>query len=410
MWLRIALLGICTSTVPAHPVDLKGTVRDESGAPVVGATVLIFTAQPRKGVGLICPSCYLDCWRQASTDANGHFVIENVDGSLVFRIGAVTPVHDTVFAHKVDPTVGEAQITLRPRPPLPDAPRRIVHARVVDLAGKPVAHAVVSPQGYKSGESESFGNMPGIPSLTLTNDKGEFTLAGGKDVDALILQVSARGLTTTAFEEVATGVAEQVLPVGPGCAVRGRVVKDGKPVPGITVGIVQAERSAGRFVGERTAATNPEGRFVLVNIVPNDVAVVYSKMLDCGPYGSLPLKYVETTNHDTVVDLGDLAVSSTVRLTGRIVLPKGDPIPQNATLSIVRPQVFDSLIVPIAADGAFSADGLPSEPLTLSVGVPGYRLARTKGRVSRRESMTLVLGGDREILLHLERLAAAPAK
>jgi hypothetical protein len=138
-----------------------------------------------------------------------------------------------------------------------------VRARIVDLHGKAVPHAVVFPEGYRKGNGQSFGDVPGIPALTLTDDKGAFTLAGVNEVDALVLQVSARGLATTMFEEVPTGLEEQKLAVGPGCAVRGRVIKGGKPVAGMTIGIAQTERSTARFVGERTAVTNAEGRFVL---------------------------------------------------------------------------------------------------------------------------------------------------
>jgi len=39
---------------------LTGTVRDDAGEPLPGASVFIYTAAPKEGVGLLCPSCYAD--------------------------------------------------------------------------------------------------------------------------------------------------------------------------------------------------------------------------------------------------------------------------------------------------------------------------------------------------------------
>ena len=58
MWLASLLLSALPSTAPAAaPVeraDLKGVVKADTGEPIANATVLIFTAQPRKGVSTVC--------------------------------------------------------------------------------------------------------------------------------------------------------------------------------------------------------------------------------------------------------------------------------------------------------------------------------------------------------------------
>jgi hypothetical protein len=402
----VSALLAATAAAPAAParVDLKGTVRDAAGSPVQEATVLIYTAQPRKGAGTICPSCYLDCWRRTTTDVQGRFTIEKVDGSLLFRVGAVTPSHEAAFASKVDPLTAEAEIVLKPRPPVPEVPKRVLRGRVVGLDGKQVAHAVISPSGYVRGSSRSFGTVEGIPALTLTGDDGRFTMAAGREIDALVLEVSARGLATTAFEEVPTGLEEQKLELGSGSALKGRVTKDGKPVPGITIGVTQVDRSAGRTVGERTAVTNDEGRFVVANVVPRDLVVLYSKMLDCAPHGALPMKWVETSDHDGVIELGDMAVRPASRLTGRVVLPEGQRVPEDSTLTLFRQPARDFVVVPIAADGTFAFEGVPAEPVNLSVRAAGYRLSRKNvGAGSRGMGLPLApVERDRELSLILE--------
>ncbi len=37
----------------ASPTTLAGVLRDESGHPIVGATVFVSTAAPRKGIGVL---------------------------------------------------------------------------------------------------------------------------------------------------------------------------------------------------------------------------------------------------------------------------------------------------------------------------------------------------------------------
>ena len=383
----------------AEKVDLKGVVKDDMGAPVKDATVLIFTAQPRKGVGTLCPSCYLDCWRQARTDEKGRFTIEKVDGSLLFKIGALTPGHEPAFASKVDPVAGEPEITLWPKANVPDEPRRTVRARLVDLDGKGVAHAVVTTKGIREGMGNSYGSH--LEATTITDEKGAFTLTGKKDADFFILEMTARGLATTIFD-VPPKKEEQTLTLGPGVAVRGRAMRDGKPVAGLTFSLVQLDRSSGNFVGESTSAvTNAEGRFVLANVVPHDLLAMYSKTLDAATSGATSVKYVETGEHGSVIDVGDLPVRAARRLTGRLVMPAGTTVPPDSSVRIGRPIAWDSISVPVAADGAFAADVVPDEPLTVSVGVRGHRLTDTQGR-ARRSRTIAPLEQDRELTLTLE--------
>ena len=47
--------------------NAAGTVKDSQGTPLDHANVFIYTAAPKEGVGILCPSCYADC-RKHSTD------------------------------------------------------------------------------------------------------------------------------------------------------------------------------------------------------------------------------------------------------------------------------------------------------------------------------------------------------
>ena len=382
-------------------VDLRGTVRDGGGAPLKGATVLILTAQPRKGVAKICPTCYVDCWRQATTDENGRFSIDKVDASLLYRVAALTPAHEPGFVAKADPAEGEAQITLSPKAPLPESPRRVVRGRLLDLDGKAVPHAILSAKSGRAAKGTTLSKVlfPGAPPVAITDGDGRFVVIAPREADVLTVEVMARGLATIKLE-MATGVEERRFSIGPGCAIRGRALRGGKPAAGLTFGVMQVYQSSDTNVGEAsTAVTNAEGRWLLANVVPNDVVAVYSKLADAGAVGATPLRYVETTDDGCVVDLGDLPVAAGVRLTGRVVMPDGRPLPPDSSITVGR-TAADFALIALREDGTFSVDVVPNEPLTLQLGVLGYRFAPQNGRV--RERIPLQLEGDRELTLQLE--------
>src|SRR5262245_4320804 len=46
-----------TSASSVHP-DLTGIVKDSEGKPLDRASVFIYTAGPKEGTGILCPSCY----------------------------------------------------------------------------------------------------------------------------------------------------------------------------------------------------------------------------------------------------------------------------------------------------------------------------------------------------------------
>ena len=74
-----------------------------------------------------------------------------------------------------------------------------------------------------------------------------------------------------------------------GAVVQGRILKDGKPVPGIAVGMVQCNRASGQFVGVSRIASNGDGRFAFFNVHPNDDYFVYTTMGDAARLGGILL-------------------------------------------------------------------------------------------------------------------------
>jgi protocatechuate 3,4-dioxygenase beta subunit len=49
----MATLAALVAAAPAPAAQLDGAVTDEQGKPVAGATVFLYTAAPKKGVGVL---------------------------------------------------------------------------------------------------------------------------------------------------------------------------------------------------------------------------------------------------------------------------------------------------------------------------------------------------------------------
>src|SRR5678816_1457699 len=94
--------------------DLAGTVKDNDGKPISQASVFIYTAGPKEGTGILCPSCYADCRKHTTTDSNGRFKIESLDPMLLFRILVVAKGKEPKFVPKVDPATKPLDVALKP--------------------------------------------------------------------------------------------------------------------------------------------------------------------------------------------------------------------------------------------------------------------------------------------------------
>ena len=245
--------------------DLTGVVKDQDGKPLREASVFIYTAGPKEGAGILCPSCYVDCRKRAATDNHGHFKIESLDPALLFRILVVAKGHRPEFVSKVDPAVKPIEVTLKPaKSGL--SPEQQVKGRILDPDGKPISGAVVSIRGVSRGESTRFGANEDIDQVAVTDDEGAFLINGETSFDAVGVEVEARAYAKGVFQKLATGGKVHDLKLTEGGSVKGRLVKDGKPVTGIEIGICGADRNAAIYVGDFTVGTDKEGNFLFVTL------------------------------------------------------------------------------------------------------------------------------------------------
>jgi hypothetical protein len=409
--LALCLLIACTAT--KRPT-LTGVVVAQDGKPLSNTMVFIYTARPKIGPSVICPYCYLDCRKKATTNIRGEFEIPNLDPTLLFRVGAIAADHEPVFLADVDPAATPVKLTLALKAPLPEDPRCVVRGRLVDPEGEVVMGALIEPKGISyrrdKGVQRMFGPVSNGP--TITDIKGSFTLVLQSPAVSAYLMVDARGLARKLFD-TPTGSEEITLRLGRGASIKGRILKDGKPLEDVTIGLAQVNRSSGNFVGEFTATTDVAGRFLFTNVVPGEKLVVYGKIMGFGSRGTVSARPFESGAEDSILDLGDIAVEPALTLSGRVTLSDGKTVPPHTRIYVGRMEAWDSAEQELGADGSFHIEGLPREVLDVSVSVPEYGFSPKNGSYiaevwNPQGSIAGRLDNDATISLLLEPLADLP--
>src|SRR3954469_5698913 len=84
--------------------------------PLVGATVYVYSAAPKKGAATINGADYPDCQKSAQTDAAGAFSISGVDPSLQYRLLVIADGYRPKMLTKVDPASGKIVANLTANP------------------------------------------------------------------------------------------------------------------------------------------------------------------------------------------------------------------------------------------------------------------------------------------------------
>ena len=357
--------------------DLGGVVKSQGGTGLPQATVFISTAGPRTGTSTFCPSCYADCQKHAKADSLGAFKIKSLDPQLLFTILVVAPGYEPKYVRHVDPARGPVTVELTPRSMEEIKPDQSLRGKVVDASGKPIYGAIVEAFGIhkKRDLGTMWGNLPGVDPLAVTDEQGEFLLTAKDPFESLDLKVSARGFANRTFCDLACKDGAHSLELTEGATIKGRVLWQGKPLAGVSVGISSVNRQIREDAGHYEIATDGEGRFAFVNLPPRTEFSLYGLMEYLKPYGAIPPQKIQTPEDGATVDAGDLLVGPALRLAGRVVLADGQWVPPNTQLLIDREEAWDSTQIVLATNGSFDVAGIPPGTLNLSVRVSGYRVS-----------------------------------
>jgi len=399
--ISIYLLAACSSFA-ADRVTITGNVVDASGQPVDHATVLVWHAGVKRGYSTYCPSCYVDCGKRTMT-ANGAYTIKGLDPDLKFELLIVREGYIPAFVGYFDPSAGPAPVTkLKPRAAITD-PTRVVRGRVVNPAGRPVADAVVQPQGVRfngpQGEVSAYGTIDGLEPIAVTNAAGEFELAFDRAALGMVVQVEARGMAPGIFNTFSTGLDRRTVTVTDGSVIRGRIVRDGKPMGGAEVGLIARQHGwdaklklVGFPYSEIRVGTQPDGTFTITNVPPGVEWYIYGRMGSIPNGDAAPILECVTKGDGDEVNVGDLAVQPGRRLRGRVILADGKPVASGMRVTIGSDRAFDSQTALLHPDGMFEFSGLRDDGYTVFTSVRGYEQGQEVLTVSRDiDDFTLTL-------------------
>jgi hypothetical protein len=327
-----------------------------------------------------------------------------LDSELVFRLLAVAEGYTPAFLPKqADPSAGPVSLTLTPHDLDKRDPALVLKGRVLDENGKPVSEAVVEPYGFGTRNGAQFGGLQGFDPLAVTNKKGEFRLGVPEKGVAVYVQASAPFKAPRRFKKLEAGAKPHDLTLFEGVTIRGRLVKGGQPLAGVAVGAAQKERNVETFVGEFQAATDEKGVFEIRNVPAEDTLALYGQMSSLSAHGALGAREVRAGKSGSVADVGDLEVKAGHKLSGRVVLADGKPVPAGTRVLLSREEAWDSAQAVVDKEGRFNFAGLPAEQYSLSVSVKGYHLSPKNASVDLLNGFRL-LGVVREDIAGLRLL------
>lgn len=350
--------------------SIQGVVSGPNGEAIPGVRIDVSTAAPKIGRGIFCPSCYLDCGKWTTTDKQGRFTINNVDPSLKFRLVLTMPGYRAQQTNFIDPLDGALSLKLDDLPDDID-PARVLSG-VVTQNGVPVAGALIEPHGAKTSGRRWWGQVDGVDP-TVTDINGIFAVILPKDFLGVDIKVTGHGFCGEQLALLEPGGEPLPIEVRSGARVVGRLVRDGKPVPAMSIAVVQLERGAsdGIFIAAVGDMTDDDGRFEFRYLPPDQRYCIYSL---AGEARRSESSHILTTKTFTVPptketrDLGSLEVASPCTIRGKVQRIDNQPLPKDLKLSLGRDPAWDLIGIPVQEDGSFEASGLPPETYEIRIG------------------------------------------
>ena len=366
---------LVASIAPLQAAQMRGHVVDSSGSAVAKATVYLYWCAPTEGP-LNLPSVYPEWGKHALSDAQGNFVIDNLDEAKLYSLLVVAEGFVPVQVERRDCT-SEVEAQVREMPEDRKDPGRMVKGRVLDEQDKPVWGAEVRTVGMKTGNEHRWGRLQGIDPLTVTDPDGKFVITTHEPDLQLDLRIIKRGFATqlATFQPPGEQVHEYHLTTG--ANVTGKLMKDGQPAADITLGAVQVDASMEHNTGEREAVSDDKGVFTFPNLGAKDEYKFYTKMKSAGESGAMTLVQVTTPGENETGDLGTVELKPAHTITAKLRVPEGEELPaENVRVTLRRNNAVDSITVAADSDGVVKLVGVPSgEQVLLLVQARGFALA-----------------------------------
>ncbi|MDB6024928.1 MAG: hypothetical protein JWM68_1151, partial [Verrucomicrobiales bacterium] len=265
--------------------------------------------------------------KETKTDGAGHFEFSNLPDNRLYRLLVQSEGLESYVFNGVDPLRGPVEMRLSTARPIQPKEKEFIHGRVLGPDGKPVLGATLEPYGIGlEGGRTSWGGKNGFEDFVVTAASGEFLFERKEPFTRLQLIIHAGGF---APERIWLGASNaiQTVRLTAGAEVAGRILKDGKPLPGLRVGISGSDRNSEVYAGSYEAITDESGRFCFKHLPTTTSWSLYGVIHSFKPHGALHNRSVMTGGDLEQKDLGDLEVEPGLTLSGKIQTHDGQALP-----------------------------------------------------------------------------------
>jgi hypothetical protein len=306
----------------------------------------------------------------------------------------VAPDYQPKFVTKVDPATGPVRVSLVAKSFEGLGPKQKLAGRVTDQTGKPVEGAKIEFEWVETNDGQGCGGVCdewGVEPLAVSDSNGDFVLTARKPFDRMTVAVEARAFAKGKFMKLTSGELHH-LRLGEGATVAGRIMHDGRAVPGTSAGLVSVDRSPEGGVGDFEIGTDEDGRFAFPTIPPGRQYFIYTMMRDAKASGGVvPVRKIVAGKDRETTKVGDLIMEPTCRIAGRLVMAQGAALPPGARIMLGREDAWDTLPnVDVPSDGHFVFEGVPKERVNVSPRVKGYKLSLLNPSLDRLNGFSVV--------------------
>ena len=352
----------------AAPVRLEGFVKNKDGGALEGAVVRVMesrsvTAKKMEPVEELV---------EATAGPDGHFVLGPLSDDQVYLL--------TGYAEGFEPAsgtnAGTAPVELRLAPDRNKKPegKFSLRAKVVGADSKPIAWARVDPDGVGTENGTGWGYAKTFPDHVFTDKDGAFVFARDQKFTRLQVYVEVPG-SARAHLWLDTTNPANLVQLGPGGVIQGRVQKEGKPLADLRVGVSGSDRNSMVDAGHYETRTRADGTFVFSHLAPDTSWQLYGIIASFKAHGSLPPRLVRSGGDGQTNDLGDLEVTAALRLSGTVQARNGEPVPKDLKVSVSYETAWDSQSEKVDASGHFAFDGLHFGKTEVGIQQRGWRLS-----------------------------------
>lgn len=382
------LVKMHTSNKPARRTravsnELTGTVTDPKNDPVKGALVYIYAAFVEK-IDPAKPLDQRDKGTYTYTDAQGAFKILALVPGNWFEVLVMADGYAPELVEKAAPKLGPVQVVLTPEPDQMK-PGHAVYGKIVDQDGMPVSGARVMqiqarrPNGgikfYAGRHRRSVINPIAIADLD-----GRFVLKSDEVGLSMWLDFFSPNMTSLQVRDVKTSDEVQVFKMSPGATVVGKLYHAGKPVADAHVELrSKMDEKPSPWSGYEV--TDKDGNFVFEHVnTGRDYNL--SSVITQADVRMEANKSVRVESDAQRIDVGSIQLEpvTTFKLSGKVELSDGKPIPKGAEILVQR-RMGEGVDAELGPDGRFEFKALPVDTYSITpMRIPGYVLSKKNAR------------------------------